>query len=307
LTAVLNVPDELAPTKGEAAVLSMLAVREGSAWVLAAGSLLTVPANLAGMSWKRWGELQPHAPALLDHQAGFDLGPIFCAEPFPGVRAVRAIIDPADWRQLVDGIGDGKIDVTFCPCRVAIAGSSSTVLLGQEGKGEAYEVVGGARRPVLCVVVSLDPATMPATKATWEWAAPTYLEPGPDLGAIAPHRQQLHWPKPLLGIGWLGSDDFAPPPRFAIGRLQSSAWIARVRPNFDTEHIVISIGWDENLIDPLGCSLVLRTERDGLPLLVRHQRVSDLPGHGELTIEPRTRSWDERTLDVSLPRPRRTD
>jgi hypothetical protein len=53
--ASLQVPDELAPVAGEAAVLS---VRDHGSWWLMSGSLLTVPAEVAGMSWKRWGDRQ---------------------------------------------------------------------------------------------------------------------------------------------------------------------------------------------------------------------------------------------------------
>ena len=46
----LYVPDELAPVDGEAAVLSMLVVGDGSEWRVVAGSLLTVPVAVASTS-----------------------------------------------------------------------------------------------------------------------------------------------------------------------------------------------------------------------------------------------------------------
>jgi len=36
-----------------------------------------------------------------------------------------------------------------------------------------------------------------------------------------------------------------------------------------SEEAIISIAWDEQVIDPLGCLILLRTEGDGLPLLER--------------------------------------
>jgi hypothetical protein len=307
---VLHVPDELAPDAGEAAVLSMVIVRDGASWALVSGSLLTVPADVAGMSWQRWRERQPHAHALMEHEGRLDLGPIFCAEPFAGVRAVRAIIDPEGWRPLVESVGTGRIDVSSCPCTVAIAESTSTVLLGQNGKGAEYDVVAGARRPVLGVVATLEERELPETSATWELTMPPNLERGLDLARMSAERRLLHWPKGLLGINWLGSSDFAPPARLVIGRTQSTAWIVRVEPDFDNEAIIISLAWNANEIDPLGCSLLLRVESGGLPLLVRDQRISDLPELSEAVghPEPREVSWRERTLDVRLPRgARRTD
>jgi hypothetical protein len=54
----LYVPHELAPVDGEAAVLSMLVVRDGSEWRVVAGSLLTVPVAVASTSTRRWGQIQ---------------------------------------------------------------------------------------------------------------------------------------------------------------------------------------------------------------------------------------------------------
>ncbi len=308
--ASLHIPDELAPAEGEAAVLSMVMVRDSASWALASGSLLTVPVDVAWMSWQRWRERQPHARAPMEHEGRLDLGPIFCAEPFADVRAVRAIVDPEGWRPLIESVGEGRIDVSSCPCSVAITKSTSTVLLGQGGKGAEYEVVASARRPVLGVVATLESHELPETSDTWQLAMPPNLERGLDLARMSSERSLVHWPKGLLGINWLGGSDFAPPARFVIGRTQSTAWISRVKPDFDNEALIISIAWDEHAIDPLGCSLVLRVESGGLPLLVRVQRISDLPELSEAIghPEPREVSWHERTLDVRLPRgARRTD
>jgi hypothetical protein len=308
--ASLHVPDELAPAAGEAAVLSMVTVRDGASWALASGSLLTVPVDVAGMSWPRWRERQPQARARMEHEGRLDLGPIFCAEPFAGVRAVRAIIDPEGWRPLIESVSEGRIDMSNCPCSVAIIKSTSTVLLGQGGKGDEYDVVAGARRPVLGVVATLKSRELPETSDTWQLAVPPSLERGPDLARMSSERSILFWPKGLLGINWLGGSDFAPPASFVIGRMQSTAWISRVKADFENEALSVLIAWDEHAIDPLGCSLVLRVEGDGLPLLVRAQRISDLPELSEVVAdpEPHELSWRDRTLDVRLPRgARRTD
>jgi hypothetical protein len=304
---MLHVPDELAPADGEAAVLSMLAVRQGTSWVLIAGSLLTVPIDVAFMSWKRWGELQPEARRHAS-DSQLDIGPIFCAEPFERVRIVRAIIAGAEWRQWVEKFASGDASAPSCRCDAVIAGSTSTVLLGRDGSTEAHLVVDAAKRPTLGVVFTLDAPEMPPTQATWELAAPTYMTPGPDLGAMFPHRHLVHWAGELLGIDWPPGAKIAPPARFVIGRTQSRAWIARVKPDYDAEQLVVSIGWDEQLIDPLGCSLLTRAERDGTPLLVRHQSISDFPGTTPASPEPRDMSWHQRTLDITLPRgPRNAD
>jgi hypothetical protein len=91
----IEVPNEFAPGQGEAAVLSMLTVRDGLSWTVASGSLLTVPIGVALTSWKRWGELQPDDNDGW-RDGGFDFGPIFCTEPFPNVRVVRAVIEAQD-------------------------------------------------------------------------------------------------------------------------------------------------------------------------------------------------------------------
>lgn len=153
--------------------------------------------------------------------------------------------------------------------------------------------------------------TMPPTGDTWEWPLPPHLRPGPALGRIGPTRRLLHWPRVLLGIDWLGLPEHPPPARFVIGRTHHEAWIADVVPDYESEQLAIHIAWEADRIDPLGCALVIRAERDGLPLLTRHLRVSDLPGHGVGDSdgqEARQKAWHERTLVINIPRgPRRTD
>jgi hypothetical protein len=307
---MFHVPDELAPADAEAAVLSMLVVREGSSWTLVSGSLLTVPAGVAGMSWKRWGELQPEASSQ-DRGGGLDLGPIFCTEPFEGVRVVRAIIGGAEWRQMVDGLADGQVKASSCHCDAVITGSTSTVFLGRDGSTWAHWAIHGAQRPVLGIVATLEAPEMPATEAIWQLAVAPYLSRGRERGAMFTQRHLVHWADALLGINWPAGGDVVPPARFVIGRVQSRGWIVDLKPDYDSEQVVVSIAWDENLVDPLGCALLTRAEHDGLPVLVRHQPISDLPRgpvSAAVTTEPWELSWRERTLEVAVPRgPRRTE
>jgi hypothetical protein len=124
-------------------------------------------------------------------------------------------------------------------------------------------------------------------------------------------RHVVHWADALLGISWPAGGDVLPPARFVIGRVQSRAWIVDLKPDYDTEEVIVSIAWSEDHVDPLGCALLTRAEHDGLPLLVRHQPISDLPkgpATPTMTTEPWELSWRERTLEVAVPRgPRRTE
>lgn len=305
---VLHIPEEIGPGDCEAAVLSGILVHDGSRWVTVSGSLLTVPKEVAAMSQREWREVQPHASARMDHVGGIEPGATFCEEPFDGVRAIREILDSAEWQVFIEGLQEGKVGAKGCLSSLSIRASTPTVMLGQDGRGEAYDAVEGACRPVRGVVATLGLPEMPQTGDTWELGMPEGLEPGPERGRLWRERHLLHWPNELLGIDWLGSSEFLPPARFVIGRTISEAWIARIKPEFEEDQIVISIAWDENVVDPLGCSLVLRTESSGLPLLERRVALTELPGGAEGASEPRNLGWRERTLDVRLTRgSRRTD
>jgi len=288
----------------------MLVVRQGTSWVLVAGSLLTVPAAVASMSWKRWAELQPEASPR-DHGGRLDLGPIFCAEPFEGVRIVRAMVGSAEWDEIVGGLAAGSVRAPSCHCDAVITESTSTVLLGRDGSTWAHWAVNGAQRPVLGIVATLEAPEMPATEAIWELAVAPYIDRGPDRGAMFTQRHVVHWSDALLGINWPAGGDVPLPARFVIGRIQSQAWIVDLKPRYDTEDVVVSIAWDEDQIDPLGCAVLTRAAADGLPLLVRHQPISDLPRGpttARVSTEPWELSWRERTLEVAVPRgPRRTE
>jgi hypothetical protein len=95
--------------------------------------------------------------------------------------------------------------------------------------------------------------------------------------------------------------------------VNDDAWIAGVEPDFESEQLKIHIGWDARKIDPLGCSLMVRTEMDGVPLTTRLVGVTDLPplDEGNLPsaggLEPRNVTWSERLLTVTHARPRGTD
>jgi hypothetical protein len=305
---VLHVPDEIGPGDGEAAVLCGVVVHDGSGWVLVSGSLLTVPKDIAAMSQHTWREVQPHAKARMDLVGRIEPGATFCEEPFDGVRAIREILDSAEWQAFTECLQEGKVDAKGCPSSVSITASTPTVLLGQDGKGEAYDAIEGACRPVRGIVATLELPDMPQTGDTWQLEMPEDLERGPERGRLWHERHLLHWPKELLGIDWLGSSEFPPPARFVIGRTISEAWIARIEPGSEEEQLIISIAWEEEVVDPLGCAVVLRTESSGLPLLERRVALTELPGGGEGASEPRNLGWRQRTLDVRLTRgSRRTD
>jgi hypothetical protein len=308
-----SIPPYLGPADDEAAVLSMLAVRdsESNGWRVAAGSLLTVPLEAALMSWPQWKlrQFQTRAPSPFD--CGLDPGPIFCIEPFNGVRGVRVVVWPQDWDDVLRQIEAGAVNVQQARYEIPGTAWSPVALLAQNGQTPAHEVVIGVQRPVSGMIATLDEIPIPPAGDTWKLALPPSLEPGPDLGAMHRWRTLMHWPMALLGIRWLGTDKFAPPSRLVVGRASRDAWIVDARPDpDDAEMLEVSIGWNEHQIDPLGCTLSARADFDGAPLLTQQLRISDLPGNVEdrpAADEPRHKTWHERVLTVRLPRgPRRT-
>lgn len=303
-----HVPPEFEPKDGETAVLSLLAVRDGPGWNAVSGSLLTVPDELAHMSWRQWSAIQPHAPQHVDSRGTLDPGAVFCVEPFSCVRAIRHAVDAQQWRSCVESLGRGQITVNGDAYDLATVESTPVVLLGHDGVGPAYDVVAGAMRPVRGIATTLEAPELPETGSTWELEMPENLERGPERGRLWQERHLLHWPRELLGIDWTGDTETGAPACLVIGRPVSKAWIVRVKPDFDADGLIISIGWDEQLIDPLGCSLLIRTESNGVPLLVRHLRITELPEIAPAVSEPRAMAWSDRTLDVQLPRgARRTE
>ena len=51
--------ESLRPGPGEAAVLSLLAVRADGGWNVVCGSLLSLPDAAARVSWREWKQAQP--------------------------------------------------------------------------------------------------------------------------------------------------------------------------------------------------------------------------------------------------------
>lgn len=306
------VPPALAPGDDEVAVLSMLIARHADEWQLVCGSLLTMPRGVAYTSPQRWNVRQPTTPAKSQFDNGFDIGPIFSVEPFKGIRAVRSVVEASEWPSLVATVEAGFLSIPSAQCRVKLRSWSATVLLGLAGVSPAHHTIVGARRPVTGVVATVEQPRLPHSEDTWSLQLH-------DLDSPVGHRpyrdhRLLHWPRELLGIDWLGSNEFSPPARFTVGRILNNAWIADVRPDFESSQLGFVLCWDERRIDPLSCTLAVRVEdEDHLPLVSYQVRISDLPHRCDQAAsrgnpEPRTAAWHERTLSVWLPRgPRRTD
>jgi hypothetical protein len=180
------------PREGECGVLSLVALLDGSEWVLASGSLLTVERAVALTSWARWADMQPTGwPRLLPE--GFDLGPQFVVDPFPGVRLVRQVIERVDWPAVVAQLTAGECRTPTFRCSVRADGWTSRGFLGRGGITDAHQVVDGACRPVVGVAARLEAPEPPELKGTWELALPPHVEPGRELGEMARNRRLLRW------------------------------------------------------------------------------------------------------------------
>lgn len=301
------VPDELGPADDESAVLSVLAVRAGSnRCQLVAGSLLTVPADQALTSWRQWAERQP-LPAMrrgLGAQ-GFDLGPVFEIEPFPNVIGIRRVISPHVWQEIVVGLETGEVGVLPKRLTADLGEWSLAGLICQDSESDGHRVVMSAKRPVHGVIARVAAPAMPHSEASWEWKLPPHEPRGRALADMLMARRLLHWPQELLGIDWLGADEFPPPPAFVVGRPVSNAWIVDMRPGNESGHLAVTIGWNADRIDPLSCVLGVRVEHEGAIVLSTNIRISDLPPNPAAkgsSREPRELAWHERTVDVSVPR-----
>jgi hypothetical protein len=306
----LRVVLDLGPQDGETAVLSLLAVREREAWVAVAGSLLTVPAEVAEMSWPEWSGEQPATRARLpanDH----DLGPTFDEEPFIGLRMIRALIGRKEWRARIEEVEAGSLTLVDDSFRFDAEGFSAIKLFAQDGDSDAHQVLDGAHRPVRGVAANLQVPELPHSEDFWvRGGSPKPM--GQHTREELRGKETFHnWPARLLGIRWLGTSEFAPPGAFVIGKAQRDIWITDMLPDYENRQIEIVLAWDADLIDPLSCSILLRSERDGATLLNRLWKISDLPGEGAQSAvgkEPRDLAWNERTISVRLPRgPRRTE
>lgn len=112
-----------APRQGEAAILSLIAVREDNVWLATSLSLLTVEASQATESWERWNDRQPQAKQQ-QAESGFDLGPVFDVQPFEGVRALRQPVSSLRWAEVAEQVGRGRIEAhraCSATCRPVVA------------------------------------------------------------------------------------------------------------------------------------------------------------------------------------------
>jgi hypothetical protein len=301
---------ELGPDPGESAVLSLLAARQDGVWSAVAGSMVSFPVEVGEMSWQRWSEKQPATgrprPTIRD-----DLGPTFDEEAFPDLRILRVVIDRDAWGRRVEEIEEKSLEACGELIRFSFDGFSAIKLLIQDGQSDAHRVLDAACRPVRGVSAELRPPALPHSEDFW-------LRGGPVKPVGRYTREELlgkqgfhNWPSNLLGIRWLGTAEFAPPFSFVIGKAQGGVWITDMLPDWKNGEIEIVLAWESARIDPLSCSLLLRSEREGASLLSRHWKVSDLPGEieaGAAARDSRKVAWNERTISVRLPRgPRRTE
>jgi hypothetical protein len=307
-----QIPPEFAPGDEEGAVLSVLAVDVNGKKVIRAGSLVTVPLAAAETSWKEWGELQP---ATRRHMARNepDLGSSFAEEPFHRVYIHRSMIPMADWQSMVEEITTRHLEVDGGPYCLHGDAWSASKLFAQHGQSDAHEVLWEVKRPVRGVVMDTQAPAMPATEGLWIRGATGFKPAGQRTREeLLGTKTFASWPIHLLGVYWPGTDDTSPPHSFVVGRALNRAWIADVVPDRDNDDdnddnadlLKIAIGWDASEIDPLSCQILVRSEIDGAPLLVRSWKISDLPGEvqGKNGAEARNLPWNKRTLDVRVPR-----
>lgn len=302
----------LAPRDGEAAVLSLLAARdEQGNWLAVCGSLLTVPDEAAHVSWPTWGRQQPQTRGPDHLSKDLDLGATLDEEPFPQLRMLRLPISREDWRTLAKAINGGEITVHGEPVRLDRDQWGPPGLYSQDGQSDGHRVLRAAQRPVRGVAARLEPPPLPFSDGLWSRGGPAKPVLKQTREELAGHPTFANWPISLLGIEWTGGAEFQPPPCFVIGKMICDAWIADAIIDHETDLIHLPLGWDAERIDPLGCSVIFRCERDGAPLLVSHWKVSDLPA--ELTLDQNGREvrqlpWNERTVSIAIPRgPRHTE
>jgi hypothetical protein len=260
------------------------------------------------MSWPQWGRLQPTARRRHHDMFGdpLDAGPNFQIQPFDGLMGARQIVTSDEWQTTLEALLSGTIKCGTVRCSISTSTWSTTGILGARtaGHSDLHNVVHGARRPVTGLTTTLTAPAVPHSEATWELEVPGGVPRGQDLARMSAARRVLHWPMELLGIYWLGSDDFEAPTRFVVGRTAGDAWITGIDPHLEDEvpHVGVVLCWDADRIDPLSCTLVMRTEHDGVPVLVQSIRISDLPGDLQGTQEARNLGWAKRTMTCRIPR-----
>ena len=301
-----QIPRDLAPRESEVVVLSILAVKDERRKVIRAGSLVALPSFAQGMSWKGWSDLQPatRGPRIPRNES--DLGPVFAEEPFPGVYIHRSLVHPEEWQALVDELHAGRLDADGGPYFLKGSGWSACKLFSQFGESDSHRVLDEVHRPVRGVALTTKGPHMPHVEGLWLRGASS-LKPFDQRSReeLVAGETFANWPIHLLGIRWPGTDNTDAPNSFVIGRAQDAAWIADVVPDHDHDLVKIAIAWESDVTDPYSCSLLVRSELDGAALLVRNWRISDLPGERatrEDGSEARDLAWNERTLDVLVPR-----
>lgn len=302
------IPAWLRPVAEEAAVLSVLLVADGDRWVVASGSLLTVPLDVAFASWPVWRARQPATLRARVSGEGFDPGPNFVVEPVAGVRVARCPVLADDWPNLAADIQNGALRGPFLRAALNVKQWTSTMWLPSDSSAAAGRAA-RIYRPLTGVAGPLAPAKLPAVQYSWSLPVPDGLAPRRDRGRLYGQRTIHGWAEALAAIDWTPTDNLAPPASFVVARPgQGGAWIVDALPDYDTGEIRIAIGWDSEKVDPLSCSLLLRSERDGHSLLARHVKLSELPSDSGGPADTWKRSFSDQGLVVRLPRgPRRTD
>jgi hypothetical protein len=236
---------------------------------------------------------------------GFDLGPVFEVEPFPGVIGIRRVVRSDEWRDIITGLERGEVGGRTEPLRSELGEWSLVGSICADGDGDAHHVVAGAKRPVRGIVAGVTAPAMPHSEDTWQWQLPTHEPKGRALAEMLKARRLLHWPRELLGVEWNGLDEFPPPAAFVVGKPVSDAWIVDMWPGTESGHLVVTIGWDATRVDPLGLVVAVRVEHEGVIILSNNVRISDLPPNAAApgpSQEPRALEWNERTIDVAVPR-----
>lgn len=305
---MVSIPQRLRPAGDEGAVLSAIAAETEGRWHLLSASLLTVPADTAAASWPRWRRTRS-VPAF-DRQDGMalDPGPRFTIAPLNRIRAIRAPIRTNEWDSVVDSLASGHIDLQLTRYIAEVGRTGPTVYIATEGSHPAHRVVEGLERPVEAVVAPLREIDgLPRDQSTsWEIPEPRRRHDSHLSRALLPSRRRDFWSRDLLGITWFPSVS-APPPCLVIGRLQDTAWITDMRPGDDST-LRVSLGWNPDAVDLLGCSVTVEHAVDGLPLPRLEMALSDLPVEELPAVELRARPSTERVLTTRLAKgARRTD
>jgi hypothetical protein len=260
----------LRPKETEAAVLSTLAIVQGEHRIAVAGSLLTLPTAVAELSWPQWAQRQPRTREHQDVRNTPDLGGAFIEEPFPGPPILRSVVEADEWSTRVEEIEGGSLVVAGSSYQFNFDNFSATRLLTQDGLSDAHKVVLAAKRPICGIAAKLRAPELPHSEEFW-------VRNGSGKPMMEQTREELqgketffNWPQELLGIDWLGKSESEPPCSFVIGKAQSEIWIADLVPDYENEQIKIVLAWQADQVDPLACSVLVRAERDGAPLLARH-------------------------------------